>query len=348
MEAFEEMNQEWVEKILERPEPRLDRDSTTIIYLDQKIWGHLHAGRHNSNSQYTEAYQIVRDAVSRGEAICPYSMARLVETDKHPDEGFKRELYDLMIDLSNNFCLRNYFDAIGAEINSYIFNHVDILPEIEPANRVYSRGLVEPHGHPRITSDGEPIEDEWKIHKFHRSEEVTRQMVHSEDFFDNIPEPRNREERTQYVETLESNRQKYEKIDGDEEERREKLIIESFRNDVLPGIFQTASKFPFDIDTLSIIARDTAIKSFHDFFMQFPTYYTHLDLILRRDFHWDRDIEANDLYDVMPLAAALPYTDVVVTEQFFGGIAYQQGLPDRFGTTVHTDLQRLADYLAGT
>jgi len=348
MNAFEGIDKESVEKILEKPEPRLDRDSTTVIYLDQKIWGHLHAGRHDSDSQYTEAYQIVRDAVSSGEVICPYSMARLIETDKHPDEEFKRELYDLMIDFSNNICLRNYFDAIGAEITAYIFNHVDILPEIDPSNQVYGRGLVEAHGRPRITSDGEPIEDEWKVHKFHRSEQATRQMVQSEDFFDDIPEPRNEEERAQYVESLESKRQKYDSIDGADEERREQLIIESFRNDVLPGILQTASKFPFDIDTLSIITRDTALKDFHDFFMQFPTYYTHLDLILGRDFHWDRDIEANDLYDVMPLAVAIPYTDVVVTEQFFGGIAYQQGLPDRFGTTVHTDLQGLADSLSDT
>jgi hypothetical protein len=82
--------------------------------------------------------------------------------------------------------------------------------------------------------------------------------------------------------------------------------------------------------------------------MQFPTYYTHLDLILGRDEHRGRDIEANDLYDVMALAVAIPYTDVVVTEEFFAGVAYKQGLPDRFDSTVLTDLQGFADHLTDT
>ncbi|WP_226043021.1 hypothetical protein [Natrinema sp. DC36] len=112
-----------------------------------------------------------------------------------------------MIDLSNNFCMRNYFDAIGTEIMAYIFRHVDLLPKIDPADQIFSRGLVEPHGHPRITSDGSPIEGEWKVHKVLRSEQVTRHMIQSDDFFDNISELRDEAERAEYVETLESIRQ---------------------------------------------------------------------------------------------------------------------------------------------
>lgn len=342
---FEDLDKETVEEILDSSEPTLDRDETTIIYLDQKIWGQLHAGRHDSDSRHTEAYETVRDAVDRGDAICPYSIARFIETDAHSDEMFKRELYNLMIDLSNNFCMRNYFDAIGAEITAYLFRHVDILPEIDPADQIFSRGLIEPHGHPRITSDGEPIDGEWKVHKALRSEQVTRQIIQSDDYFDDIPELRDEGERAEYVETLESIRQEHEDIAHTDEERREQLIIESFRNDVLPGLLQTAERLPIDIDILSIIARDTAFNGFSDFFMQFPTFDTHLDLILGRDFHWHRDIEANDLYDVMALAVAIPYTDVVVTEEFFAGVAHQQDLPNRFDTTIRTDLEELADHL---
>ena len=72
------------------------------------------------------------------------------------------------------------------------------------------------------------------------------------------------------------------------------------------------------------------MRGFSDFFMQFPTYYTHLNLPLGHDFHWHRDIEANDLNDVMTLAVAIPYTDVVVTEEFFAGIAAHQDISNRF------------------
>lgn len=345
---FEDLDRETIEEILDAPEPTLDRDDITIIYFDQKIWGQLHAGRHDSESRHTDAYETVREAVKRGDAICPYSIARFLETDAHHDDTFKRELYELMIDLSNNFCMRNYFDAIGAEITAYIFRHADLLPEIDPSGQIFSRGLVEPHGHPRITSDGNPIDSEWKVHKILRSEQVTRQMIKSDHFFDDVPEPWDEEERAQYVETLESIRKEYDDIADTDEERREQLIIESFRNDVLPGLLHTAEQIPLDVDLLSIIARDTAIKGFEDFFMQFPTYFTHLDLILGRDFHRHRDIEGNDLNDVMALAVAIPYSDFVVTEKFFAGVAHQQNLPDRFDTTIRTDLQDLAIHLTGT
>jgi hypothetical protein len=345
---FEDLDKETFEEILGAPEPRLDRDDTTIVYLDQKIWGQLHAGRHDPDSRHTDAYETVRQAVDDGDVICPYSIARFMETDAHHDDTFKRELYELMIDLSNNFCMRNYFDAIGAEIMAYLFRHVDLLPKIDPANQIFSRGLVEPHGHPRITSDGSPIEGEWKVHKILRSEHVTRNMIQSDDFLDNLPDLRDGAERAEYVETLETIRQEAEDIADTDEERRVQLIIESFRNDVLPGLIHTAEQFPIDVDTLSIIARDTAFSGFDGFFNQFPTYFTHLDLILGRDFHRYRDIEANDLEDVMALAVAIPYTDVVVTEEFFAGVAHQQDLPTRFDTTIRTDLQDLADHLTGT
>lgn len=337
---FEDLEKETVEEILAAPEPTLDRDATTIIYPDQKIWGQLHDGRHNPDSRHADAYETVQQAVDDGDAICPYSIARFFETDPIQDETFKQELYELMIDLSNNFCVRNYFDAIGAEITAYIFRHVDLLPKIVPADQVFDRGLIDPAGTPRITQDGEPIDEEWKIHKALRSEEVTRQIIQSDDHLSYTPEP-DEDEHTEYVETLEAKREEYEDIADTDEERRRQLIIESFRNDVLPGLVHTAEQLPIDIDIWTIIARDTARNGFHDFFMQFPTYYTHLDLILGRDFHRNRDIEANDLTDVMALAVAIPYTDIVITEQFFAGIAHQQDLPDRFNTTIRTDLSQL-------
>lgn len=344
---YEDLDKETIEEILAEPEPTLDRDETTIIYLDQNIWGHLHDGRHNPDSDYTDAYETVRQAVDDGDAVCPFSLARFFETDVLSNEPFKQELYELMIDLSNNFCFRNYFDAIGAEITAYLFRHIDILPEIDPAEQVFGRGLVDPTGRPRITLDGEPFDDEWKIHKLLRSERVSRQIIQSDDHLAYSPDP-NEDRRTEYVETLESIRQDAKDIGDTDEDRREQLMIESFRNDVLPGLIYTAEQLPIKVDILSIIARDTAISGFDGFFTQFPTYYTHLRLILGRDARWHREIEANDLEDVMSLAVAIPYTDIVVTEQFFTGVAHEQGLHEQFDTTIRTNPNQLADHLTDT
>lgn len=343
---FDDLTKEKVEEILDEPEPTIDRSETTVISLDQKIWGQLHDGRHNPDSRHADAYDIVQQSVDEGDVICPFSITRFFETDSHPDETFKRELYELMIDLSRNFCMRHYFDATSAEITAYIAKHHDLLPKIDPTDQVIGRGLAEAHGRYRITLNGEPIEDEWKINKFLRSVYFTRLIIKSDDYFSNIPEPSDKEERAKYVKTLESNRQKAKDVGNTEEERRKILINNSFQNDILPHLIGAAEQIDFNIG--NVLTQDIAFNTFDGFYMQFPTYYCHLDLLLGRDFHWDRTIKPNDLQDIMPLAVAIPYTDIVVAEKFFAGVAYKQGLHERFDTTIRTDLQDLADYLTNT
>lgn len=125
------LDKETIEEVLNEPEPTLDRDATTIIYLDQNIWGHLHDGRHNPDSDHRAAYETLLHAVENGDVIWPYSLTRFFETDAHHDITFKRQLYTLMIDLSNNFCLRNYFDAVyPLNIVSALYSHSSRLCRI--------------------------------------------------------------------------------------------------------------------------------------------------------------------------------------------------------------------------
>lgn len=84
------------------------------------------------------------------------------------------------------------------------------------------------------------------------------------------------------------------------------------------------------------------------FLTQFPVYYNQLVLSHGRDFHRDCEIEANDLEDIMSLAVAIPYSDIVVTEQFFAGVVYKHGLSDRYDTRILTDLHDLKNYLTDT
>lgn len=339
---FEELYKEKIEEILDEPEPTLDRDQTTIISLDQKIWGQLHVGRHNPESEYADDYDIVRQSVDDGDAIYPFSFARFIETDAHLDETFKSQLYELMIDLSNNSFIRNYFDAIGAEITAYLMKHADYLPDIDPAYQVFGRGLIDPYGRPRITQDGEPIKGEWKFHRFLRSEYASRQVIQSDDALSYIRD-KEEGERAEYVESIDAARQDALDFGDTDEERRQIVSARSFRNDMVPGLVSTAAQL--DVDLRNILRRDSTFNTFDDFLTQFPTYYCHLSLTYGRDSHWDREIEANDLADVMALAVAIPYTDVVVTEQFFGGVAYKQSLHKQFDTTIRTDLHELSDYL---
>lgn len=361
---YDDLDKETIEEILDEPEPTLDREATTIIYLDQNIWGRLHDGRHNPDSDYRDAYETVQHSVDDGTTIYPYSLTRFFETDAHPDITFKRQLYTLMVDLSNNFCFHNYFDATSVEITAFLFNNTDYLPTIDHADQIFGWGLIEPMGRPTITVDGDPMEATAILTQVHRSETFTRRVLQTDHFFEEAPDD-HRTARDEYVDTLESIRQDAQSLADTDADRWLILLARSFVNDILPRLATTAHKLDIDIEEIFTdelytarfdprtpyqLAADTTdlpigFILFDNLVAQFPTYYTHLNLTLGRDFHWDREIEANDLEDVMSLAVAIPYADIVVSEEFFGGVAHKHGLPDQYDTTILTNLEALEDYL---
>lgn len=348
----EELEQDTIDEVLSSPEPQLDRTTTQVHYLDQKIWGQLHDGKHNTDSKFTDAYHIVKQSVDQDTAIYPFSIVHFKETNEHADPTFKRQLYEIMVDLSNNYGIRHYLTLKHDEIFAYITKHVDWLPNEAATPKVVGQGLAFAHGRYKLTYNGDQEIDQEEldltreqIKKFTRSEYATRMLIRDQAFLEPATPDRDTDPaRRDFIDNLESGRQEARELADTDEDRRKILIARSFADDVLPHIASIAQQF--EVDHREIIEHDMhTATDFDDFFAQFPAFYTHLNLTLGRDFHWDRRVEINDLEDIMALAVAIPYTDTVVTEEFFGGVAYQRGLPDRYDTTVLTDLRQLADYL---
>jgi hypothetical protein len=58
-----------------------------------------------------------------------------------------------------------------------------------------------------------------------------------------------------------------------------------------------------------------------------------------------RPVGRNDLTDLLFLAVAIPYCDIVVTERFWADIARRTTLLETYSTVVLTNLAELPDYL---
>ena len=339
-----ELDEETIDDILNEPEPSLNPSNRTIVYLDQNKWGDLHQARHSAASAYSDAYDTIRASVNNGNALYPFSLTRMVETDEHRDIEFRRQLYELMIDLSRNFCLQNFFEATKAERLAYIRRSVG-LPEQDVREEIIDRGLVTPLGQPRIESDDGVYPDEPNkiLQKLIRSEKFTRILIEDDEFLIEQSELQ-QESDEPALERRETLRQQSKELADNDEDRWKILLYESCVDHHLPLLYRLAQQNGIGIG--SYVMNDiTSQDTLDEFLSQFPTYYCQTVLCHGRDFHWDRKIEANDLKDCMSLAVAIPYADIVVTEQFFAGVAHKYGLPDRYNTTVITDLNQLPKYL---
>lgn len=344
---FDELSEDIIKDALDESEPSLDLDETTIVYLDQNKWGELRQARYSADSRYTDAYEAVDRSVNNGTAMYPFSLARLMETDEHADLEFRRQLYEIMIDFSNNFCLRNFFLVTKEERIAYIMNSIGLLPEAVLREKIFDRGLVAPLGLPRIQfDDGPSAEATETLHKLLRSERITRLMLEDDEYL--IEGFEFQRQTDDYdLEHREHLRQKSKEAADNDEERWVIQLARNCLDNHLPPLHNIARQFNIDIEQHTIDDIRTR-DSFEDFLAQFPAYYCFLVLSNGRDFHWNRELEANDLEDMMSLAVAIPYADIVVTEKFFAGVAYKHGLPDRYDTDVITDINQLPNLLGDT
>ncbi|WP_323172196.1 hypothetical protein [Natrialba sp. PRR66] len=339
---LDELDRETAEDIINKSPPAFDPADTTVIFLDQNKWGNLHEGRHDPESPYRDTYETVAASANNGTAVYPFSLVRQAETDEHPDLRFRRELYELMLDLSRNICFKNYFLVTKAERRAYITGCIpgQTVPDI--TDDMFDRGLVSPLGMPRVK--GIPKEDNEMLHRLLRSERVSRLMIHDDDYLTEAAKFQQQIDE-QDLQKREDVRQRSKELGDTDEERWNILVARNLAQNFFPLLYHNAQQV--DLNIQRSVHQDLREYGFdlEEFLAQFPAYYCQFVLSHGRDFHWDREIEANDLEDMMSLAAAIPYSDVVVTEEFFAGVAYKHDLHERFNTTILTDITDIKGYL---
>ncbi|MFC4989274.1 hypothetical protein [Saliphagus infecundisoli] len=337
-----DLTKETAEEIMANPPPEFNPESTTVVFLDQNKWGTLHNARHNPESPHQDSYETILSSANNGSATYPFSLPRQLETDEHSDLTFRRQLYELMLDLSHNICFKNFFLVTKAERIAYLKNCFPGHTEPGPINEVFDHGLIAPLGMPSFP--GFSSKDNQKIRRFFRSERFARMLIQDDDY---LAEAAEYQQQTDHIDLQkrENARQRSRELADTDEERWDILLARDLAQHLLPLLTQHAQGVNFNIQPH--IHNDLQNHDFNieEFLTQFPTYYCQIVLSHGRDFHWDRKIEANDLLDIMSLAVAIPYSDIVVTEQFFAGVAYKHDLHERFDTQILTGITDLSDRL---
>jgi len=326
------------------PSIDLDLDSRTLVYLDQNAWGYLLEGSLDENSAYRDAYKAVERSTEELNYVYPFSIANLMETDSHLDRQFRENMYDLIFELSNNYSLRNHLDVQQIEIYTYVFSKTPYLWEIDARNEVIGKGIIYPHGDFRLKPEEWLSESERdKFHRILQSDIVNKHIFDSDEIGEYVTE-NHPHENQEYIENIEEIREGITPTgaEGSEQERVDH-VISSFKSRMLWELIWIGEIFGANIG--SYIRDDIDMGGMLWFYAHFPAFYTYAHLSLGRLSHIDRDIEYNDLADIMSLSVATPYCDAVVTEKFFGGMLHKYEIDKLHDTDIYFDVRELANQI---
>lgn len=344
----EEIPKELLDEAISNPENDADADLSdkTVVYFDQKAWGATWEAANSSDADKDSLDTLAKRSVDELDFVYPFSIENLIETTSASDLKFKTDLFDTMMDLSRNRSIRNYLDVFDYEVRHYLCEWHELLPRLDTRSFVFGKGLVHVGGDWRLKAEGgvevpEGLEEEFE--KVLKDEEINRRLLQSRALSEEAPGVPD-EDRKEYEEQY---RKKVQETDGEldlnSDEDRSLYLADVFADRMMPDLRQYA--FELGFHPAEPVMTDPYQRSFEAYFQQFPAFYTYATLCFAADARRNNDPEFNDVLDISQLAVAAPYADIVVTEQFFGGMLYRFGIDEAFDTGIFTDVNEFAAFL---
>lgn len=344
----EEIPKELIDEAVSNPQNETDADLSykTVVYFDQKAWGATWEAANSSDVDKDFFHTLTKRSADELDFVYPFSIENLIETTSASNLELKTDLFDTMMDLSGNRSIRNYLDVFDHEVRRYLCEWHELLHGLDTRSFVFGEGLVHVAGDWRIKAEGDmevPEGFEKEFEKVLKDEKINRHLLQSRALSDEVPGVPD-EERREYKERYRENVQETDgELDLDSDEDRSLYLADVFAERIMPNLRQYA--FELGFHPAEPVMTDPYQRSFEAFFQQFPAFYTYATLCFAADARRNNDPEFNDVLDISQLAVAAPYADIVVTEQFFGGMLYRFGIDEAFGTEIFTDVNEFESFL---
>lgn len=314
------------------------------IYLDQNKWidiARAFYGRPDGK-QFENILKKISEKVEAKEIILPLSALHFLETAKPEDKGRRERLAKFIFKLSNGFGLLPFYSLRKLEIINAIYKK---LGEPKKIINLYDfavdkKGLFYSFGSQlAIKSSNDLIKE--SLDEFINDEETIIRLMGeflNRDLF--------KEMKKEDIEMLEFFEKERAKIAGkyDKETVKKIVLWDIIQNSLLP-------MFPDIFNGLGInmkIFTDNYLseeKSIMSFFYDIPTVNVFVNLQVARDLEIQKRVDKNDVYDIGYLSTALPYCDIIVTENFWCAKIKEYGLDKVYGKQVLTDINDLLDII---
>lgn len=283
------------------------------------------------------------------------SVIHLVETASASNrDGRVDDMFDLMLELSQNEMMAPFTVVRDEEIDTKVDEMIGRDASMD--GKVVGQGIAFSMGgrHYDVVSESGELDEEVRKELLEtvESDWASELVLEDEEIRDSLG---SREHEEELVDRLEEIREENEEQFNDNANRRKHEVLGYFSEEVIPEVLQKvqieliiapADSVNPQMDHRISQERLESEEYAFEWIQDFPAIYTHVNLTVERDLQQHRDIQPNDLNDLMALSVAIPYCDVVVTENFWAHIASQVGVDELYNTKVTSDIEEVFDKFA--
>lgn len=318
------------------------------IYLDQKDWINLARAYYNRSDgeAYKPVLNRILDLAESNKAIFPLSTTHIIETNKRRDYDSKKRLAVVMAEISRGNTIANQTDMAISELNIALAQKYSNKTSNTSTASTSAFGIGFPFAfgmnYHLVDKNNKPVKISDDHNQFIQNtltdKNLLVQMLVGND-----------EKTSTYLKWMEENRRKH--IKAAEEFRKrvraydKRILKRAYSANLIVELYADVAKilkkYGQTIEDFLKIGAD----QLELFFGMIPTLDTEIELATRRNEHWNKKIDKNDVSDIRSLSVAIPYCDIVVTEVFWANVAQFTGLSKKYNTQVTSSLDKLLPFL---
>jgi|DewCreStandDraft_4_1066084.scaffolds.fasta_scaffold35254_3 hypothetical protein len=322
-------------------------DKTLIVYLDQNKW--IDLARARTGRADGQKYQIVlkkiREVVRQDKAVFPLSWIHFVETRKKRDLKKRKELAEVMAEISQGIAIIPKSIVMNWELHCAIATAFGETSAPMPSvfgygmPMIFGRNFLEKEMNSRSDLKSDYLVDRAK--KILSSKEsVVNFLVGDDENLTSKVLQGLREINEPFVTRLEKSREQDRK---DTDDLQERVYLGVLTLELQPKLIAALGNHGKTMNDFFSLGLENVRKFFH----AVPTLDVEIELALSLNKHWDRKLKVNDTSDVAFASISIPYCDVVVTEVFLRTLATRRKIDKKYETVVISDLNDLLPILDG-
>lgn len=322
------------------------------IYLDQNKWIDLARAVNGAEGaeRFEDARLILAEGVASGDLSLPLSSAHYMETQNRREWNSRRRLGQTMLAFSKFQTMAPADALLAAELDRAIVALYGATLRPRPM-QVFGSGFAH-----AFAEDHEPwrVPDEQRggIADLGAVEREANDLLERAALLGPTPEMEaagipgfdpssHLQVGERYAEAKEGLRAVRVAERWNSGERSMRLARATAIIDRLPQVEEAFRRAGISIDLLI----DSGQEGMGAFVEAVPTVLASSELERHRNVASQKPWERQDLNDIGSLSVAIPYCDIVVTESLWTDAAKRSILPERFGTTVISDLAELPGHL---
>lgn len=312
------------------------------IVLDQNHWIYLSRAYFglSKNPTHRRVLDFLISAVDAGEARLPISFLHLVELLKCGNSERRIRLAQVLDELSRGWYTASWSSVIPIELRRAVALALE-TDAVPGAPEVFGRGFL--YGiAPKLRGE---LSTQLEFLTFDTMAAFAALPGAIQDLVGNSIEANRR---TQNALIGNRNQSDAASIDGQREKLRNEDPDLRYRIKLAEHTIKLRDEL-----ALALAEHDLTVRGFLSRGLEFskhfwslvPSIHTDYSLSLYRDRQWSRPACPNDFADIGHLVLALPYSSVVVTENFWARAIEETKIAASYGTTVCRNLDELEGVL---